>query len=115
MIQLLDEIVVAPEALAALRELLRERYMPAAQARQMRLAGEWVSPPVTVPDQPHTMWLMWQLPDVGSWWRMRQQAGIDPAVAALWREVDALCLRRARHVQIPAGTAPATMAEAHHA
>lgn len=107
MMQLLDEIDVAPDHLPALRELLRARYLPAAQARGMRLAGEWLSPPVTVPDQPHTVWLAWQLPDIGAWWQMRQQAAADPAVAALWREVDALCVRRARHVQVPADAAPA--------
>lgn len=119
MIQLLDEITVAPEALPALRALLQARYLPAAQARGMALAGEWVSPPVTVADQPHTLWLNWQLADVGNWWAMRQQAAFDPAVAALWRDVDALCLRRARHVQTPADAPPATVTslsmEAQHA
>lgn len=110
MIQLLDEIVVTPEALPALRELLQARYLPAARARNMHLAGEWLSPPVTVPEQPHTVWLAWQLPDTGAWWQMRQQAAADPAVAALWRDVDALCVRRTRHVQAPGDAEPATMA-----
>lgn len=119
MIQLLDEIVVAPEALPALRELLHARYLPAARERRMQLAGEWLSPPVTVPDQPHTVWLAWQLPDTAAWWHMRQHAGFDPAVAALWKDVDALCLRRTRHVQVPASVQPEamteTMAEVRHA
>ncbi|MFC3106616.1 hypothetical protein ACFQAT_16050 [Undibacterium arcticum] len=115
MIQLLDEIVVAADSLPTLRALLHERYLPGAQTRNMQLAGEWVSPPVTVAGEPHTLWLTWQLPDIGAWWAMRQQASLDPVVEALWKDVDALCLRRARHVQIPASNAPATVMEPPHA
>jgi hypothetical protein len=114
MIQLLDEIVVEANSLSTLRALLHERYLPGALARNMQLAGEWVSPPVTVAGEPHTLWLSWQLQDIGAWWAMRQQA-IAPDVEELWKEVDAVCLRRARHVQIPAGDTPATMLEAHDA
>ena len=115
MIQLLDEIVVAADSLPTLRTLLHERYLPGVQARNMQLAGEWVSPPVTVAGEPHTLWLAWQLPGIEAWWAMRQQAGFDPVVAALWKEVDALCLRRARHVQIPASNTPANVVGTPHA
>lgn len=114
MIQLLDEIVVDADALPALRALLHERYLPGARARNMQLTGEWVSPPVTVAGEPHILWLSWQLPDIGAWWAMRQQA-MAPHVEALWKEVDAVCLRRVRHVQIPAGDTPVTVLEAHNA
>lgn len=115
MIQLLDEIVVAADSLPIVRALLHERYLPGAQARKMQLAGEWVSPPVAVTDEPNTLWLAWQLPDVGAWWDMRQQASFDPSVETLWKDVDALCLRRTRHVQIPADIALTTVVEAPHA
>jgi len=115
MIQLLDEIVVEADSLPIVRALLHERYLPGAQARKMQLAGEWVSPPVTVAGIPHTLWLTWQLPDVGAWWAMRQQVSFDPALGALWKEVDALCIRRTRHVQTLASIAPATIVEASHA
>ena len=102
MIQLLDEIVVDAGQLPALRQLLAERYLPGAQARGMVLTAEWISPPVVVPGEPNTLWLLWQLPDLASWWSMRAQAGVDPTVAALWREVDGLCRTRRRHALVPA-------------
>jgi hypothetical protein len=101
-LRLLDEIVADVEQLPALRQLLAERYLPGAADRGMVLAGAWVSPPVAVPGEPHTLWLQWELADLASWWRMRAQAGSDPAVAALWREVDALCRSRRRHALMPA-------------
>ena len=115
MIQLLDEIVVAPNSLPIVRALLHERYLPGALARKMQLTGEWVSPPVTVAGEPHTLWVAWKLPDIGAWWAMRQQVSFDPAVETFWKDVDALCLRRTRHVQTSASIAPATVAEASHA
>ena len=102
MIRLLDEIVADAEQLPALRQLLAEHYLPGAKARGMALAGIWVSPPVTVPGELRTLWLQWELADLASWWRMRAQAGFDPAIAALWREVDALCRSRRRHALMPA-------------
>jgi len=102
MIQLLDEIVADAEQLPALRRLFAERYVPGATARGMVLTGEWVSPPVAVPGEPNTLWLQWQLADLASWWGMRAQAGFDPTIAALWREVDALCRSRQRHALMPA-------------
>jgi len=115
MIQLLDEIVVAADSLPIVRALLHERYLPGALARKMQLAGEWVSPPVTVAGAPHTLWVSWQLPDIDAWWAMRQQVSFDPAVGAFWQDVDALCQRRTRHVQTSASIAPAAAAEVSHA
>lgn len=98
MIRLLDELVVDAEQLAPLRELLAAAYFPGAQARGMQLAAQWVSPPLALADAPNTLWLLWQLPDLGAWWAMRAQAARDPAVTALWQQVDALCQSRRRHV-----------------
>lgn len=98
MIRLLDELVVDPARLAELRELLATAYVPGAQARGMQLAAQWLSPPVALPDAPNTLWLLWQLPDLGAWWAMRAQAAMDPSVTALWQQVDALCQSRRRHV-----------------
>ena len=70
MIQLLDEISLDASQLPALRHLLAERYLPGAKARGMLLAAEWISPPVAVPGEPNTLWLLWRLPDLAGWWKI---------------------------------------------
>lgn len=110
-IHLLDEFVVEPAQLPALRALLTERYLPGARERGLALAGEWVSPPVAIPGEPNTLWLLWRLPDVAGWWQMRFQAGADPAVAALWAELAPLCRARRRHTLVAADRALPSIAE----
>jgi hypothetical protein len=90
-----DRIDVAPEQLPRLRAMLRERYLPGALARGLRLEEELVSPPLVLADQCNTLWLRWSLPDAGAFWAMRFRSG-DPAVAAFWREVDAFVIARER-------------------
>jgi len=115
MIRLLDEIEVDALQLPALRRLLADHYRPGAATRGMRLEAEWVSPPLALQDTPNTLWLLWQLADVGAWWSMRAQAAVDPAVAALWQQVDGLCRTRRRHTLGEADTALSPPLEAPHA
>lgn len=97
MIGILDQIEVAAEKLPALQQLIDTAYTPGATARGMQLANSWVSPPVATPGTPTTLWLLWQVPDIGAWWNMRSRAGFDPAIPPYWAEVDTLCCRRDRH------------------
>tara|TARA_R110000823_G_scaffold119998_14_gene244476 strand:- start:9671 stop:10729 length:1059 start_codon:yes stop_codon:yes gene_type:complete len=90
-----DRIVVHAGDLALLRTLLRERYLPGAEARGLTLVGTGVSPPVLAANAPVTLWLRWQIADVGAWWAMRAQSG-TPEVVAFWAEVDGFCLERER-------------------
>lgn len=97
MIGILDQIEVAADRLAAVQQLVDASYTPGAIARGMTLASTWVSPPVATPGAANTLWVLWQVPDIGAWWGMRSRAGFDPTLPAYWAEVDKLCSRRDRH------------------
>jgi hypothetical protein len=98
-----DRIEVAAADLPRLRELFAEAYLPGATARGLTFVGEHVGPPVTLADQPSTLWLRWTLPDVGAFWAARAQS-YDPAVAAFWTEVDGFVTARERRYLTAAGT-----------
>lgn len=116
MIQIVDEITLAPERIPDVLALLRERYLPGHAARGLTAAGRWVSPPVAVPGQPSTLWLTWQVADAPAYYRMR--ALTDADVVGFWMAVDALCDARRRHVMTdadaPLPTLP-TLTEVDHA
>ncbi len=96
MIQILDEIFLDPEHIPALLALLDERYLPQAAPRGLTLLQRWVSPPVAVPGQPNSLWLLWQVPDVWGYYGMRSAASAE--VPAFWSAVDGLCRQRRWHV-----------------
>ncbi|WP_017329439.1 hypothetical protein [Burkholderia stagnalis] len=113
MIQILDEITLAPARIPDLLALLRERYLPTHAARGLTLLGRWVSPPVAVPGQPNTLWLSWRVADAPAYYRMRAMTDAD--VVAFWAGVDALCDARRRHVMTDADAPLAFVPEAGHA
>lgn len=97
MIHILDEIELAAEHVPTVLALLEQRYLPGLPQRHtLTLAQRWVSPPVSLPGRPNTLWLLWQVTDELGYYTMRGTAG--PEVAAFWQEVDALCSGRRRHV-----------------
>lgn len=96
MIHVLDEIVVDAKHVPAVLALLQARYLHGSAARGLTLLNRWVSPPVAIPDEPNTLWLLWQLPGVLAYYGMRAAAG--PEVIEFWSAVDQLAHRRRRHV-----------------
>jgi hypothetical protein len=97
MIHILDEIVLQAQQVPTVLQWLEQRYLPGLpQRRTLTLLNRWVSPPVAVADTENTLWLLWLVPDAMSYYLMRGTAG--PEVAAFWRDVDALCRQRRRHV-----------------
>ncbi|AXF23401.1 hypothetical protein CUJ89_23545 [Burkholderia pyrrocinia] len=113
MIQIIDEITLAPERIPDVLALLRERYLPGHAARGLTAAGHWVSPPVAVPGQPSTLWLTWHVDDAPSYYRMR--ALTDGDAVAFWMAVDGLCGARRRHVMTDADAPLPALTEADHA
>jgi hypothetical protein len=107
MIGVLDQIEVNADNLAALQLLIGERYAPAAAARGMKLARSWIAPPVTTSMAPNTVWVLWELADIGAWWGMRARAGADPETVAYWAAIDKLCNKRERHYLIDGAPAAA--------
>ncbi|MFM0502772.1 hypothetical protein [Paraburkholderia caffeinilytica] len=96
MIHVLDEIVVSAKDLPAVLDLLQERYLGTSSARALTLLNRWVSPPIAIPGEPNTLWLLWQLPGVLAYYGMRAATG--PEVIEFWSAVDQLAHRRRRHV-----------------
>ncbi|MCY1278226.1 hypothetical protein FXN65_05730 [Metapseudomonas lalkuanensis] len=101
MIHILDEIPLAPARLAPVLEALDQLYLPACAARGLTLERRWVSPPVEIPGQVNTLWLLWQVADVWAYYAMRSGAGEE--VRAFWDQVESHGEGRRRHVLGPAG------------
>lgn len=97
MIHILDEIVIAPQHIPTVLNLLESDYLPGLPARQsLRLQQRWVSPPVSIPGMPNRLWLLWEVDSAYGYYGMRGTAGEE--VARFWQAVDALCETRHRHV-----------------
>ncbi|WP_166360253.1 hypothetical protein [Pseudomonas akapageensis] len=112
MIQILDEILLAPEHIPAVLTLLDERYLPQAGARGLTLQQRWVSPPVAVPGELNRLWLLWQVPDVWGYYGMRLGAGAE--VHEFWAAVKELGQHIARHVLGDADQPQALPEATHH-
>lgn len=111
MIGILDQFDIPPTNLSPLLSLIESGYLPGATRRGMTQRFKWISPPVALPDATNTLWVMWEVPDVGAWWNMRFQSGADPSVAAYWEAVDGLCSNRRRHYLVDGQ--PASLAQPH--
>ncbi|WP_116364068.1 Dabb family protein [Parahaliea mediterranea] len=96
MITVQDHLIVPAANLAALRRLFATQYQDAAAARGLVFRSAQVSPPVLTAERPVSLWLQWEVADVGAWWAMRAQSS-TPQVLAFWAEVDALVDSRERH------------------
>lgn len=109
MISILDEIQLPADALTDVLQLVNADYLDAALERGLSPAGQWVSPPVVIADQPNTLWLQWQVSDVMSYYGSRAMQ--TEAVTAFWEKVDAIAIARRRHVRVAANTdLPASLA-----
>jgi hypothetical protein len=113
MIQILDEITLAPERIPEVLALLRQQVLPGHVSRGLALAGQWVSPPVAVPGQPNTLWLSWRVEDALAYYRMRAMTTAE--VVGFWMAVDAICEGRRRHVMVDADAVLPAPVEVDHA
>lgn len=103
MIHILDEIVLTADDELKVLALLESHYLPSLGSRPtLSLQSRWISPPVLVPGQPNTLWLLWQVESEMGYYAMRGTAGAE--VAEFWARVDAICQSRRRHVLTDAGT-----------
>ncbi|ROL63694.1 hypothetical protein BLX41_30140 [Pseudomonas protegens] len=100
MIRILDEIHLPPEQIPGLLERLDQGYRPQAERHGLTLLQRWVSPPVAVPGEHNRLWLLWQVPDVATYYSLRTAAGAE--VLAFWAEVAERAVQRRRHVLVSA-------------
>jgi hypothetical protein len=92
----IDDITIAPGQRGHFQDLLRSRYIPAAQARGLTLVEIVLAPPVDAPDRESDVIIVWQLSDVDSFWNARRAAMMDPGVKAFWEATAGLVTRRTR-------------------
>ncbi|WP_044871244.1 hypothetical protein [Pseudomonas sp. LFM046] len=112
MIHLLDELTLDASDVKHVLRLLDEELLPGRAEPFPHLLNRWVSPPVVVPGVPTTLWLLWQLPDVPAYYRMRGNPGSTPEV---WPKLDRLCRERRRHILTAAEAVLPTPEDTDHA
>ena len=95
-IHVLDVLAVAPGRLGDVRRRVHDEYAPLMAALEMRLAATWIAPAVELDDRPTELLLLWHLPDVPTFWRMRTTAAADTRVALFWDEVMPMLTDRER-------------------
>lgn len=83
-VYLVDQVVVKPGQAQAFLQAYRERYVPGAQARGMRLERTWVTPPLWLADQCNTLLLIWSLQGAAGFWAMSFQGRRDSALQDWW-------------------------------
>lgn len=103
MIVVQDRISVAADRLDAIKQLF-ENYKTEAAARGLVFVEALVSPPLKTAAAPLTLWLRWRVADTPAWWGMRAQSFCH-SVAAIWQQVDALCMARDRTYMLESGQA----------
>lgn len=101
---ILDEIVVKPDRAAEYRRAYATRYVPGAERRGMRLAGQWQTPPVRdFAGVPTTLFYLWTVDGVAGWWAQRMSKlpdGSDERFEKLawWQDSDMMTLSRKRRM-----------------
>jgi hypothetical protein len=94
-VAVLDRVTLRTSEARPWLDRMHAEYAPAAKARGMQLAGAWSSP---VDPDAVELCILWELPDVAAFWRMRSAVLSDPAVEAFWDATDAIALERHRRV-----------------
>jgi hypothetical protein len=95
-IHILDVLVVAPGHLDDVRRLADDDYRPLMAEFDMQLVHRWIAPGVELADRPIELLLLWELPDVPSFWKMRSTAARDPRVMAFWEALTPMIETRER-------------------
>jgi hypothetical protein len=99
---ILDEICVKPGLAAVYRRTYRDRYVPGAERRGMRLEGAWQNPPgQDYHEISTTLYYLWSVESVNAWWAMRMSRKPDGEderfdKLAWWQESDTMTLSRER-------------------
>ena len=98
-IAILDRVILPNDEARPWLDRMHAEYAPAANARGMLLTGAWSSP---VDSDAVELCVLWELPDIVAFWRMRAAALSDPSVEAFWDATDAIAVERHRRVYEPA-------------
>ncbi|MGH8447112.1 MAG: hypothetical protein ACREVL_17730 [Solimonas sp.] len=98
-VYLVDRLTAKPGRAQELLRAYRERYMPGAQARGLRLQTIRLSPPLWLDGQANTLEFVWVFDGAIGFWTMTQQARLDATLQDWWwREVPELIEARERYL-----------------
>ena len=98
-VYLIDQVTPKPGLAQAFVQAWRERYVPGAQARGMRLEHIWVTPPLWLEDQSNTLTIIWSVRGAEGFWSMSYQGRQDPSLQDWWwNEAAPMIESRQRHV-----------------
>jgi len=100
-IHVLDQLSVRPGHLATVRARIVDDYRPVVADLGVRLAGFWTAPPVELLDDPTDLVALWELDDVGTYWKFKQAAARDPRVLAFWDGIGPMLAGRRRRIMAP--------------
>jgi hypothetical protein len=92
---IIDRVVLPRSAADEWVKKLRHEYRPVAEARGLALKSVWETRAPAA--RAVEVMIVWTLPDVRAFWRVRATAD-DPAVAAWWEHTDAVAVTRTRRV-----------------
>jgi hypothetical protein len=92
-IVILDRVTLPADEARAWVDRMHAEYAPAARERGMQLNGTWSS---NVDADAVEVCILWQLPDIPAFWRMRAATLADASVDAWWASTDAVALERHR-------------------
>ena len=98
MIHILDVLRVEPGRIDDVLRRVRDEYEPLMRELDTALAHTCIAPAVEVVDRPTELLLLWALPDVAGFWRMRTAAAGDPRVRAFWHGIEPLVAGRERRL-----------------
>lgn len=98
-----DEIAVTPGRRDEFLDLLRSRYVPAAEARGLELVE--IGSVTDSPDPDTDVVVTWRLGGVDAFWHARRGAMTDPGVTAFWDECAHLVTKRTRRYEQPSPAA----------
>lgn len=100
-VTIFDEVLLPTAAVEAWLEGWRADYVPAADARGLKLEGVWRG---HTEDPDHAVVVIqWKLATIDAFFASRGQGGVDPRVTDFWEETDELAISRNRRVLADAG------------
>jgi hypothetical protein len=98
-----DEIAVTPGGRDEFVDLLRSRYVPAAEGSGLVLVE--IGSVTDAADPDVDVVVTWRLADVDAFWHARRGAMTDPGVTAFWDESAHLVTKRTRRYEQPSPAA----------
>jgi hypothetical protein len=97
-VYILDQVTPKPGRAQEFMKSYVEHYVPGAEARGMKRAFTWVTPPVWLDNQTNTLFFIWSVKGTAGWWATQMAARLDPSfVIDWWRSAEPMIETRRRY------------------